>query len=48
MSAAIVAARQADLEVGLLRTERGLRRPEDVRALLADPLTDREIRELLS
>jgi glycosyltransferase A (GT-A) superfamily protein (DUF2064 family) len=48
MSAAIVAARQADLEVGLLRTERGLRRPEDVRALLADPLTDREIRQLLS
>jgi hypothetical protein len=48
MSAAIVAAREADLEVGLLRAERGLRRPEDVRALLADPLTDPEIRELLT
>jgi hypothetical protein len=48
MSAAIVAAREADLEVGLLRAERGLRRPEDVRALLADPLTDPEIRGLLT
>jgi hypothetical protein len=48
MSAAIVAAREADLEVGLLRTERGLRQPEDLRALLADPLTDPEIRGLLT
>jgi glycosyltransferase A (GT-A) superfamily protein (DUF2064 family) len=48
MSAAIVAAREAELEVGLLRAERGLRRPEDVRAALADPLTDPEIRAILS
>jgi glycosyltransferase A (GT-A) superfamily protein (DUF2064 family) len=47
MSAAIIAARGAGLEVGLLRAERGLRRPEDVRALLADPLTDPELRALL-
>jgi uncharacterized protein len=48
LSAAILAAGEAGLEVGLLRAERGLRRPEDVRALLADPLTDRELREILS
>jgi glycosyltransferase A (GT-A) superfamily protein (DUF2064 family) len=47
MSAAIAAARDAELEVGLLRAERGLRRPEDVRAALADPLTDPEIRAIL-
>jgi hypothetical protein len=47
MSAAIVAAREAELEVGLLRAERGLRRPEDVRAWVADPLTDPEIRAIL-
>jgi hypothetical protein len=35
------------LEVGLLRAERGLRRPGDVRALRADPLTDAELRGLL-
>jgi hypothetical protein len=35
------------LEVGLLRAERGLRRPDDVRALRADPLTDRELRGVL-
>jgi len=35
------------LEVGLLRAERGLRRPDDVRALRADPLTDEELRGLL-
>jgi hypothetical protein len=33
--------------VGLLRAERGLRRPGDVRAALADPLLDHELRELL-
>jgi uncharacterized protein len=48
LSAAIVAARDAELEVGMLRAERGLRRPEDVRAALADPLTDPEIRAILS
>ena len=39
---------QRKLEVGLLRAERGLRRPSDVRALLADPLTDAEWRDMLS
>src|SRR5689334_17148322 len=48
ISTAIVAAREADLEVGLLRAERGLRRPEDVRAVLADPLTDSELRGILT
>jgi hypothetical protein len=41
------AAREAELAIGLLRTERGLRKPADVRALLADPLLDRELRALL-
>ena len=40
-------AERERLEVGLLRTERGLRRAADVRALLADPLTDGELRGLL-
>jgi hypothetical protein len=35
------------LEVGLIRAERGLRRPDDVAALRADPLTDPELREML-
>ena len=39
---------ERQLEVGLLRAERGLRRPGDVRALRADPLTDAELREMLS
>jgi glycosyltransferase A (GT-A) superfamily protein (DUF2064 family) len=38
---------QRQLEVGLLRAERGLRRPDDVRALRADPLTDGELQALL-
>ena len=41
----VVEGRQ--LEVGLLRAERGLRRPDDVRALRADPLTDAELQEML-
>jgi glycosyltransferase A (GT-A) superfamily protein (DUF2064 family) len=35
------------LEVGLLRAERGLRRPDDVRALRVDPLTDGELQGML-
>jgi glycosyltransferase A (GT-A) superfamily protein (DUF2064 family) len=38
---------ERQLEVGLLRAERGLRRPDDVSALRADPLTDGELREML-
>jgi hypothetical protein len=36
-----------ELEVGLLRTQRGLRTEADVRAVLADPLTDDELRGML-
>ncbi|HLI59446.1 MAG TPA: hypothetical protein VKV21_07240 [Solirubrobacteraceae bacterium] len=43
----IALARREHRHVGLLRSERGLRRERDVRALLADPLTDPELRVLL-
>ena len=36
------------LEIGMLRHERRLRRPEDVRALLADPLIAPEVRAALT
>lgn len=41
------AALGSGFTIGLLRTERGLRRPGDVRALLADPLLDDDLRRLL-
>ena len=41
------AINQEGATVGLLRAERGLRRPGDVRAALADPLLDDELRALL-
>jgi hypothetical protein len=41
------AAQSSGLAIGLLRTERGLRTPADVSALLADPLVDDELRGLL-
>jgi hypothetical protein len=47
MTELIGLAQQSGWEVGLLRAERGLRRARDVRALLADPLTDPELRALL-
>jgi hypothetical protein len=37
MGIALAAARDAGLEVGILRAERALHRPADVRAVLADP-----------
>ena len=37
MGVALAAAREAGLEVGMLRAERALHRPADVRAALADP-----------
>jgi glycosyltransferase A (GT-A) superfamily protein (DUF2064 family) len=40
-------AQRSGLAIGLLRTERGLRTPADVSALLADPLVDDELRRLL-
>jgi hypothetical protein len=48
MTAAFAAAVQAGFEVGILRAERALRSPGDVRAALADPLTPREIRAILT
>jgi hypothetical protein len=42
------AAHRSGLGIGLLRTERGLRTPADVSALLADPLVDDDLRRLLS
>lgn len=47
MTLAIAAARDAGLEIGLLRAERGLQRPADVRAALADPLLPDQIRRIL-
>jgi len=44
---AVAAAHGAGVEAGILRAERGLRRPADVRAALADPLTEPWIRALL-
>jgi glycosyltransferase A (GT-A) superfamily protein (DUF2064 family) len=38
----------AEAPVGLVRPERALRRPADVRAALADPLLDEELRSLLT
>jgi glycosyltransferase A (GT-A) superfamily protein (DUF2064 family) len=42
------AAQRSGSGVGLLRTERGLRTPADVSAVLADPLVDDQLRALLS
>ena len=39
---------EAGAQVGLVRPERALRRTGDVRAALADPLLDDELRELLA
>jgi hypothetical protein len=47
MARALRVIEEHELEVGLLRAERGLRDGEDVRALLADPLTDPELLGLL-
>jgi uncharacterized protein len=47
MGIAIAAAHEAGLEIGILRTERALHRPDDVRALLADPMLDSELRAIL-
>ncbi len=47
MSIALAAGHDAGLEGGLLRAERGLHSLEDLRAALADPLLDPELRALL-
>jgi hypothetical protein len=47
MSTAFQAAADAGIEVGMLRAERALRSPDDVRAALADPLTPDQIGRIL-
>jgi glycosyltransferase A (GT-A) superfamily protein (DUF2064 family) len=47
MSIALPAAQEAGLEIGLLRTERGMRSPEDLRAAVADPLLVGELTTVL-
>ena len=47
MASLFDAAATTGAEVGLLRVERGLSTEADVRAQLADPLTDGELRDLL-
>jgi uncharacterized protein len=47
MMLGIAAARDAGLEIGILRGERGLHHPSDVRAALADPLLPTEIGRIL-
>ena len=48
MNRAFAAAHEAEVGIGLLRPERGLRSAGDVAAALADPLLDDELRGLLS
>jgi hypothetical protein len=47
MGLAIAAGREAGVQVGLLRPERGLHSPGDVAAALADPVLDNQLRALL-
>jgi glycosyltransferase A (GT-A) superfamily protein (DUF2064 family) len=47
MAVGIAAAREAGLEIGILRVERALHRPADVRAALADPLLPGDFRQAL-
>lgn len=47
MALGIAAARDAGLEVGILRAERALHRPDDLRAALADPLLPAELASIL-
>lgn len=44
----LAAAREAGLQIGVLRAERGLHRPADVRAVLADPLLRPEFGRILA
>jgi uncharacterized protein len=47
MAMGLAAAHRAGLEVGILRAERSLHRPSDVRAALADPTLPPEIARIL-
>jgi glycosyltransferase A (GT-A) superfamily protein (DUF2064 family) len=48
LAAMLAAATAGALSVGLLRSERDLRTPDDARALLADPLTPADVRAALT
>jgi len=48
MTLAVAAVRNAGLEIGILRAERALQRPADLRAALADPLLPEAIRRTLT
>jgi glycosyltransferase A (GT-A) superfamily protein (DUF2064 family) len=47
ISIAVAAAQKSGLQIGLLRTERALLRPADVRSALADPLLAPELQRVL-
>ena len=47
MTVGLAAARDAGLEIGILRSERALHRPADVRAALADPLLPAGLAKIL-
>ena len=47
MTMGIAAARDAGLEIGILRAERALHRPADVRAALADPMVPEALASIL-
>jgi glycosyltransferase A (GT-A) superfamily protein (DUF2064 family) len=47
MGIALAAAHTAGIQAGLVRPERALRTPADLRAALADPLLDGELRAVL-
>lgn len=48
MGAALSAAGESGVELGLLRAERGLQRPADVRAALADPCLAPQLTRILA
>lgn len=47
VTVAVAAAHEAGMKIGLLRTERALHRPADVRAAVADPLLPEELTRIL-
>jgi glycosyltransferase A (GT-A) superfamily protein (DUF2064 family) len=47
MMVALAAAQHAGLEIGILRSERALHRPADLRAAFADPLLAPELRSII-
>jgi hypothetical protein len=47
MRIGLAAVTEAGLELGILRAERALHRPADVRAALADPLLEPEVARIL-